>query len=234
MKILGIDTSAKTSSVGIVEDGKVVDEVFVNEGLTHSETIMPMIDKLLKQNNISVDDIDAYAVNNGPGSFTGVRIGVAVVKGMAFKDDKDCYEVSTLDSIAYNCIYKDGKVVSCIDARRNQVFNAVYSVSKGKLTKEVNDRSILIKDLYEELKDVEENIYFVGDGQDKVLDYFSENDMLKENFKFPEYLENVQRGTNTAMIAYNNQSSKKKGKDILPQYLKLTQAEQELRKKREK
>lgn len=70
MKILGIDTSAKTSSVGIVEDGKVVDEVFVNEGLTHSETIMPMIDKLLKQNNISVDDIDAYAVNNGPGSFT--------------------------------------------------------------------------------------------------------------------------------------------------------------------
>ena len=94
MKILGIDTSAKTSSVGIVEDGKVVDEVFVNEGLTHSETIMPMIDKLLKQNNISVDDIDAYAVNNGPGSFTGVRIGVAVVKGMAFKDNKDCYEVS--------------------------------------------------------------------------------------------------------------------------------------------
>lgn len=153
---------------------------------------------------------------------------------MAFKDDKDCYEVSTLDSIAYNCIDKEGKVVSCIDARRNQVFNAVYSVSKGKLTKEVNDRSILIKDLYEELKDVEENIYFVGDGQDKVLDYFSENDMLKENFKFPEYLENVQRGTNTAMIAYNNQSSKKKGKDILPQYLKLTQAEQELRKKREK
>ena len=86
MKILGIDTSAETSSVGIVEDGKVVDEVFVNEGLTHSETIMPMIDKLLKQNNISVDDIDAYAVNNGPGSFTGVRIGVAVVKGMAFKE----------------------------------------------------------------------------------------------------------------------------------------------------
>ena len=84
MKILGIDTSAKTSSVGIVEDGKVVDEVFVNEGLTHSETIMPMIDKLLKQNNISVDDIDAYAVNNGPGSFTGVRIGVAVVKGYGF------------------------------------------------------------------------------------------------------------------------------------------------------
>ena len=111
MKILGIDTSAKTSSVGIAEDGKVVDEVFVNEGLTHSETIMPMIDKLLKQNNISVDDIDAYAVNNGPGSFTGVRIGVAVVKGMAFKDNKDCYEVSTLDSIAYNCIDKEGKVV---------------------------------------------------------------------------------------------------------------------------
>ena len=234
MITLAIESSAAPVSVSLCHDGKIIAENYVHTKQTHSETLMPMVENLLKMTNLTIREIDLLAVSYGPGSFTGVRIGVAVVKGMAFKDNKDCYEVSTLDSIAYNCIYKDGKVVSCIDARRNQVFNAVYSVSNGKLTKEVNDRSILIKDLYEELKDVEENIYFVGDGQDKVLDYFSENDMLKENFKFPEYLENVQRGTNTAMIAYNNQSGKKKGKDILPQYLKLTQAEQELRKKREK
>lgn len=234
MKILGIDTSAKTSSVGLVEDGKVIDEVFVNEGLTHSETIMPMIDKLLKNNNICVDDIDAFAVNNGPGSFTGVRIGVAVVKGMAFKGNKDCFEISTLDSIAYNCIDKEGIVVSCIDARRNQVYNSVYSVSNGEMKKETADRSILIPDLYEELKNIDKTIYFVGDGEENVLSYFEENDLIKDNFVFPDYLSNVQRGTNTALIAYKNQSSRKKGKDILPQYLKLTQAEQELRKKREK
>lgn len=152
MKILGIDTSAKTSSVGIVEDGKVVDEVFVNEGLTHSETIMPMIDKLLKQNNISVDDIDAYAVNNGPGSFTGVRIGVAVVKGMAFKDNKDCYEVSTLDSIAYNCIYKDGKVVSCIDARRNQVLMQFILYQMANLQKKLMTVQYLLRICTKNLK----------------------------------------------------------------------------------
>ncbi|MCH5202960.1 MAG: tRNA (adenosine(37)-N6)-threonylcarbamoyltransferase complex dimerization subunit type 1 TsaB, partial [Oscillospiraceae bacterium] len=131
MKILGIDSSAKTASVGIVEDNNVIDELLINKGLTHSETLVPMIDEILNRNNLTIDDIDAFAVNNGPGSFTGVRIGVAVVKGLAFQKNKPCYEVSTLDSIALNCKDKEGLVVCVIDARRNQMYNALF-LSDGK------------------------------------------------------------------------------------------------------
>ena len=234
MKVLGIDSSGLVASVAGVEDDILLAEYTVNYKKTHSQTLLPMLKEIGDMINLDLNSLDAIAIAAGPGSFTGLRIGSATAKGLGLALDKPIIPVPTVDGLAYDLWGTDKIVCPIMDARRNQVFNAVYSVSKGKLTKEVHDRSILIKDLYEELKDVEENIYFVGDGQDKVLDYFSENDMLKENFKFPEYLENVQRGTNTAMIAYNNQSGKKKGKDILPQYLKLTQAEQELRKKREK
>ncbi|MGN0476529.1 MAG: tRNA (adenosine(37)-N6)-threonylcarbamoyltransferase complex dimerization subunit type 1 TsaB, partial [Ruminococcus sp.] len=166
MKILGIDTSAKTSSVGICEDNRIVDELFLDKGLTHSETILPMIDEILTRNELSLDDIDALSVNNGPGSFTGIRIGVAVVKGLAFDKDIPCYEVSTLDSIAYNCKDKNGLVVATMDARRNQVYNANYIVSGGKIEKVKNDRSILIKDLYLEISEYDGDVYIIGDGQD--------------------------------------------------------------------
>jgi tRNA threonylcarbamoyladenosine biosynthesis protein TsaB len=232
MKILGIDSTAKTASVGITEDNKVIDHILVNQGLTHSETLLPLIDNILKKNNLTIDDMDAFAVNNGPGSFTGVRIGVAVVKGLAFKSHKPCFEVSTLDSIAYNCKSKEGMVVSVIDARRNQMYNALYTSNGDSLTRLTEDRSLLIEDLYKDIKDYSGKVYIVGDGQENVKAYFESNNMSQDNFIYPEYLENLQKGSNTALIAYNNLNKKKTGEEILPSYLKLPQAEQELRKKR--
>ena len=232
MKILGIDTSAKTSSVGICEDNQIIDELFLDKGLTHSETILPMIDEILTRNGLSLDDIDALSVNNGPGSFTGIRIGVAVVKGLAFDKDIPCYEVSTLDSIAYNCKDKNGLVVATMDARRNQVYNANYQIIDGKAEKIKDDRTILIKDLYLEISEYDGDVFVIGDGQDKVKEFFEANNMLKDNFKFPDYYDNLQKGINTALIAYDCLENKKSGEELLPSYLKLSQAEQELRKKR--
>ena len=232
MKILGIDTSAKTSSVGICEDNQIIDELFLDKGLTHSETILPMIDEILTRNGLSLDDIDALSVNNGPGSFTGIRIGVAVVKGLAFDKDIPCYEVSTLDSIAYNCKDKNGLVVATMDARRNQVYNANYQIIDGKAEKIKDDRTILIKDLYLEISEYDGDVFVIGDGQDKVKEFFEANNMLKDNFKFPDYYDNLQKGINTALIVYDCLENKKSGEEILPSYLKLSQAEQELRKKR--
>lgn len=233
MKILGIDTSAKTASVALAKDNNIIDEVFINQGLTHSETLLPMIDELLNRNNCEICDINLIAVNNGPGSFTGVRIGVAVAKGLSFSNNIKCCEVSTVDSIAYNCIGYNGLVVAVMDARRNQMYNAVYKASKGNIEKIKNDRSILIEDLFEELKGIDDNIYFVGDGEEKVKEYFENNEMLKDNFIFPDYLSHLQNGKTTAQIAYQNKDMWKEGDKILPSYLKLSQAEQELKKKRE-
>ena len=232
MKILGIDTSAKTSSVGICEDNLIIDELFLDKGLTHSETILPMIDEILTRNGLSLDDIDALSVNNGPGSFTGIRIGVAVVKGLAFDKNIPCYEVSTLDSIAYNCRDKNGLVVAVMDARRNQVYNSNYQVIDGKAEKIKDDRSILIKDLYLEISEYDGDVFVIGDGQDKVKEFFEENNMNQDNFYYPDYYDNLQKGINTALIAYDCLENKKSGEELLPSYLKLSQAEQELRKKR--
>jgi tRNA threonylcarbamoyladenosine biosynthesis protein TsaB len=210
----------------------VIDHILVNQGLTHSETLMPLIDEILKKNHLSIDDIDAFAVNNGPGSFTGVRIGVAVVKGLAFKNNKPCFEVSTLDSIAYNCKSNVGMVAAVIDARRNQMYNALYTSDGNTLTKITDDRSLLIDDLYNEIKNYSGDVYIAGDGQENVKNYFLNNDMMEENFYFPEYLDNLQKGSNTALIAFENLDKQKTGEEILPSYLKLPQAEQELKKKR--
>lgn len=231
MKILGIDTSAKTASVGIVEDNNVIDELLINKGLTHSETFVPMIDEILNRNNLTIDDIDAFAVNNGPGSFTGVRIGVAVVKGLAFQKNKPCYEVSTLDSIALNCKGVVGLVVCVIDARRNQMYNALFESDGNAIIRKTNDRSILIEDLYKEISAYDGNVYIVGDDQINVKKYFEDNKMIQDNFYYPEYLEYLQKGSNTALYAFGHLDNRKMGEDILPSYLKLSQAEQELRKR---
>lgn len=231
MKILGIDSTAKTASVGIAEDGRIIDEILLNEGLTHSQTLLPLVDKILKKNNLSIADIDAFAVNNGPGSFTGVRIGVALVKGLALREDKPCFEVSTLDSIAYNCRDKAGYIAAVMDARSNRLYNAVYSVNGAVLDKIIPDRPCIIEELYEDIKSYNGMVYIIGDGQNNVKKFFDEHNIQQNNFIYPEYLKNIQNGANTALLAFENLNSKKTAEKILPSYLRLAQAEQELRKR---
>lgn len=169
MKILALDSSAKSASVALVEDEKLLGEFYVNVGLTHSQTLVPMVSNLLSICSISPDSIDLFAVNTGPGSFTGVRIGVAAIKGMAMKNNSPCVGVSTLECIANSLI--DTNCIACavMDARCNQVYNANFMMKNGSIKRLNKDRAIAIDSLMDELeryKDDSQKIIFVGDGAD--------------------------------------------------------------------
>lgn len=162
MYILAVDTSSKTASVALLKDKTVVGEYFTNTGFQHSSTLMPMIHSLLGCSNVSAEDIDLYAVTTGPGSFTGVRIGVSAVKGMAYAHNKPCVEVSPLEAMAMNMADFQGIVCPTMDARCNQVYNALFKCENGVKTRLCDDRAIKIDALIEEVKD--QKVCFLGDG----------------------------------------------------------------------
>ena len=139
MKILSVDTSATAASVALSEEGKLIGETFINTSLTHSQTLIPMVEQLLNNTKTEISDIDAIAVNAGPGSFTGVRIGVAAVKGLAFANNIPCVSVSTLESMAYNFLSTDCIVCAVMDARCSQVYNALFEIKNGVVTRFCNE-----------------------------------------------------------------------------------------------
>ena len=164
MLILAFETSAKAASVALLDDKKLLGESYQNTGLTHSQTLMVMAEDLLKQCGKTVSDVTAVAVAEGPGSFTGVRIGVAAAKGFAWGRDLPCYGVSTLEAMAESLGVWQGYVCPCMDARRSQVYNALFYVNQGKIRRIAADRAIALADLGEELKNLEDPIFLVGDG----------------------------------------------------------------------
>lgn len=164
MKILGIDSSAKTASVSIVEDGKVLALLYSNTGFKHSRTLMPMVQSALDISCLKPYDIDAYAVSTGPGSFTGIRIGVAAIKGMAQPDNKPCVAVSALEAAAYPLSGFDCVAASVMDARREQVYEALFRCKGNSLKRMTDDNVDSIENLYGKLKDIKEPLYFIGDG----------------------------------------------------------------------
>ena len=164
MLILAFETSAKAASVALTENGKLLGESYQNTGLTHSQTLMVMAEDLLKQCGKTVSDVTAVAVAEGPGSFTGVRIGVAAAKGLAWGGQIPCYGVSTLEAMAETLGAWEGHICACMDARRNQVYNALFLVEKGKLQRVSEDRAIALSDLKEELEHIDGPIFLVGDG----------------------------------------------------------------------
>jgi len=134
MKILAVDTSATVASVAITDGERLAAEMILNHKKTHSETLMPMIDTLFQSSEMKISDIDLFAVSNGPGSFTGLRIGVAAVKALAHACNKPVVGVSTLEAMAYNLPYADGLIAPIMDARRNQVYTALYKYENSHMT----------------------------------------------------------------------------------------------------
>ena len=173
MKVLALETSAKACSAAVTEDGRVLASAFQCTGLTHSRTLMPMVEAMLKNAELSPDACDAIAVANGPGSFTGIRIGVAAAKGLAFSVDKPAVGVSTLAAMARNVAFADGLVICAMDARRNQVYNANFTAENGSLTRLTPDRAISLADLAEEVRNDPRPITLVGDGAHLVYDDFT-------------------------------------------------------------
>lgn len=232
MKILAVDTSAVAASAALWDDGHITGEFFINTKLTHSRTLIPMIDALLKNTDMSVSDLDAVAVNAGPGSFTGVRIGVAAVKGIAFPDNLACISVSTLESMAYNMLYANCVVCCVMDARCSQVYNANFRVSGNSIERLCDDRALSIEELTQELKKTEEQIILAGDGAE--LCYNSMKEILN-NIALAPINQRIQRASSTAIAAaekYKNNQTLTPAQ-LMPLYLRLPQAQRELKKKLE-
>ena len=178
MKILALETSAKAVSAALTEDGKILASGYQDTGLTHSRTLMPIVEHILKNTGLSMSDMDAVAVAAGPGSFTGIRIGVAAAKGLAFAADKPAIGVSTLAAMARNVAFCDGLVICAMDARRNQIYNALFEAKDGVLTRLTPDRAIALAELAEELKTDPRPKIVVGDGGKLCLDFLTESGIL--------------------------------------------------------
>ena len=175
MKILALETSAKSVSCAVVEDGAPLASAYQCTGLTHSRTLLPMVDAMLKNADLTLDDINAIAIAAGPGSFTGLRIGIAAVKGLAWAADKPCLGVSTLEAMAQNAAHIDGLIVGTMDARRAQIYNAVFEAKDGALTRLIPDRAISLEALADELAGETRRITVLGDGGTLCWRYLTEH-----------------------------------------------------------
>ena len=164
MKIVALETSAVTASAAVTEDERLLAQSFQNSGLTHSATLMPMVAGLLKNTGLTLDEMDVVAVAAGPGSFTGVRIGVAAAKGLAWPGDKPCAPCSTLESMAWQCAHVGGEICAAMDARRNQVYCARFRAEGGALTRLTEDRAMGLDELAAEVRAAAAPQALVGDG----------------------------------------------------------------------
>lgn len=164
MKILALESSATAASVALCEDEALIAQSFRDTGLTHSQTLLPMTEELLAHCGLTVADLDLIAVAAGPGSFTGLRIGVATAKGLAWAAQLPCAGCSTLEAMAWNLAGLDGELCAAMDARRHQVYNARFRAENGTITRLTEDRAIALEDLIEELRGTETTQIVLGDG----------------------------------------------------------------------
>ena len=231
MKILAIDTSAKAASACIAQEDKIIGEFFINTSLTHSQTLMPMIEQLCKNAQVPISEIEAVAVNAGPGSFTGVRIGVAAAKGLAFDKSLPCVAVSTLESMAYNALGSDCVVCAVMDARCSQVYNALFRVSGEKIERLCSDRALSLTDLEQDLKAYGgEKIMLIGDGAEITFEFLQNS--LSDVILAPVNIR-IQKAASTALAAFKRISEGELTTDekLMPAYLRLPQAQRELNKR---
>ncbi len=228
MRILAIDSSAGPASCSVTENGRVLACSSMNRKMTHSQTLMPMLDDMLRNAALSLSEIDLLAVSAGPGSFTGVRIGVSAVKGMAFAENKPCVPVSTLAAIARNadgCPF-EGIVCSVMDARCGQVYTACFRLSAGRLTRLTSDEAISIAELGERLCAYQEPVWLMGDGS--ALCYAALRDIVPKLWLAPEALR-YQSATGVAAEAARMAADGETvtADRLMPMYLRLPQAERE-------
>lgn len=228
MKILAVDSSAKACSVSLVDEDKILGEFFINTSLTHSQTLVPMIDAVLKNTSTDIKSVDAFAVSAGPGSFTGVRIGVAAIKGMAMPLDKPCYSVSTLEAMAYNLRGENCVACAVMDARCNQVYNALFLIKNGKITRLCDDRALSINELAEDLKSYNGKTVLVGDGAQLCYNSYKE---LNLDIELAPEQQRYQRASGVAFAALTKEPMT--AESLMPTYLRLPQAERELKKRLE-
>lgn len=229
MKLLCLECSASPASAAIVEDGKIISSAFVNIKITHSQTLMTLVDSVLDSAFLKIQNIEGFAVSAGPGSFTGIRIGISALKGMAEFGNKPCYAVSTLRAIAENIQYENVIINAVMDARCNQYYNALFMRKNGKIERITEDRAIIHDELVEELeaksRETGCGIISVGDGADLFTSKYK-SAISSEQFKY-------QNAAAVGLCVFNDNTQATAPEKLMPTYLRLPQAERELKRKQE-
>ena len=228
MNILAVDTSANVASAALMCDGVLMAETMLNNKKTHSEKLMPMIDDILKNSGIDISEIDLFAVANGPGSFTGLRIGVSAVKGLAHASNKPIVGISTLEGLAYNLFYTDGIISPIMDARRSQVYNAVYKWDCGEFKELTAPRALSLEECIKGFEK-EKRVYFVGDGVPVYKDEISK--LMGERAIFVPANNLNQRASSLAVLAQQRADRATDANSLMPFYLRKPQAEREYEEK---
>ena len=227
MKILALESSAKAASCALLEDDAVVGEFFLRTGQTHSQTLMPMAERLLEMGGVSTDSLDLLAVSAGPGSFTGLRIAMAAAKGMAMARDIPCCGVSTLEALAWNLRGFAGTAAAVMDARRDQVYAALFALEAGEVRRLTQDDALAVADLGKLLAGVKKPVWLVGDGA--LLCYNQLLEELPDLRLAPAHLL-LQRASSVGALA--RQTARAGGAvscgELTPSYLRLPQAQREL------
>lgn len=222
MLILALESSAKAASVALLRDSEVVAQYSQCCGLTHSCTLLPMVEDMLKNTGTQIKDVDLMSVAHGPGSFTGIRIGVSTLKGLAWAAEKPCVGVSTLEAMAWHGVMRGGLICPVMDARRSQVYNAMFEIADGKPVRLTPDRAISLEELKNELASLGKRPLLVGDGAKLAYGYLTnagiECDVAPENLLY-------QSAWGVGMAAQQHEAGT--ADDVLPVYLRLSQAERE-------
>lgn len=223
--ILGIDSSAITAGCALYDGTKIVAEQFLNTRHTHSETLLPMVENMLNDAEVKLSDIYRIAVTNGPGSFTGLRISVSCVKGMAMGAGIPVVPVSTLESIAYNFIGVDSIICACMDARLSQVYNALFKSENGVITRLCDDRAIKLEELSKVLDKLDGRIIFAGDGAGLAYEF------TEKKHELAPLVLRYQRGSGVCLAAWEKKAIDPAA--LMPSYLRLSQAEREKQRQEE-
>lgn len=226
MLILSFESSARAASVALLRDGSLLSQYSQCSALTHSRTLLPMAEDMLKNAELTIGDVDLFAVAHGPGSFTGVRIGVSTVKGLAWAANKPCVGVSTLEAMAWHGLAAGGVVCPVMDARRSQVYNALFEVRGGKPVRLCEDRPVALEELAPQLRELGSPAFLVGDGAAITAKYL---ETVGVPFRMaPENLV-WQSAWGVAMAAADKEPGT--ADTLLPVYLRLSQAERERQEK---
>ena len=233
MVILGIDTTALAASAAVLRDGVIVSECYLNAGLTHSQTLMELIDGALKLAGIGMTDVNCLAVAHGPGSFTGVRIGVSAVKGLSFPGDTPCYGISTLEALANCADASDCVICPVMDARCQQVYTALFEKKDGDIVRLTEDQPLKLPELAQALEEYEAPVLLIGDGADVAYDYLSPLNGRVRRFSAVFRLQHACGVAIAAWKRYNNGEEPCSGAALQPVHLRLSQAERELKKRNE-
>lgn len=233
MKILALDSSGLTASVAVVSDQELIAEYTVNYEKTHSQTLMPMLQEAAGRIGLDLQSVDAIAVANGPGSFTGLRIGVATVKGLALALDKPVIAIPTVDALAYNLAGASGLVCPLMNARRNQVYTGIYRFADGKMEIVKEQCALALDEILDELEQMHEPVTFLGDGVPVFRDQIEQR---KLNHRYAPVHLALQRGGSVGALAleYAKEGKQIHADALSPDYLRMSQAERERKEAMEK